>query len=136
MKKNEISSVWQFILLAVFMCPFLILGYLQNTKTKEKLKTCSFYTILHPIRMPDSHKMYFFFYHNGIKREDSTSVGATDLGAFYTKTSAINRRYWIQIYCKDMETIKVSWDIPVPDTLQFIPTNGWDKIPYDLVKVR
>ena len=86
--------------------------------------------------MPDSHKMYFFYYHKGIKKEGSTSVGATELGAFYTKTSALSKRYWIQIYCEDFDVNKVLWKINVPDTLQNIPANGWDKIPYSLDKLK
>jgi len=43
-------------------------------------------------------------------------------------------RYFLETACHDPYLSEACWDIKVPDTLQFIPENGWDKIPYGLDK--
>lgn len=62
----------------------------QEKKISQKLNECSFFTIMSPIRMPNSHKVYFFYYHNNVRYENSSSVGAEDLGAFYSTGDVLN----------------------------------------------
>ncbi|MCR9064017.1 MAG: hypothetical protein NXI00_08635 [Cytophagales bacterium] len=86
--------------------------------------------------MPDSSKLYFSFSHDGNTINSSSSVGAGDLGAWYSKNQVLNSRFFIRVDCDDFQVNRVLWDIPVPDTLQHAPPKGWDKIPYDLEKYR
>ena len=39
---------------------------------------------------------------------------------------------FLKVTCNQDGLGKVLWDIPVPDTLTFIPKNGWDEMPYGL----
>ena len=105
---------------------------MQENKITNQLNECSFYTVAKPVRMPIQHKIYFNFYYQGKKYEDATSVGAGDLGYFYSKSSAMSTRYWVRVYCKDLTVNRIYWEHKVPDTLQYIPLKGWEEIPYGL----
>ncbi len=100
----------------------------------RKLNECSFFTIMTPIRMPNSHRVYFSYYYKNVQYEGSSNVGAEDLG-FYSINEILSNRYWVQVNCKDFNIKRVRWEYTVPDTLQFVPANGWNTIPYDLEKI-
>ncbi|MFD2520094.1 hypothetical protein [Emticicia soli] len=87
-----------------------------------------------PIRMPNSHRVYFSYYYKNVQYEGSSNVGAEDLG-FYSINEILSNRYWVQVNCKDFNIKRVRWEYTVPDTLQFVPANGWNTIPYDLEKI-
>ena len=45
----------------------------------------------------------------------------------------MSNRYWVQISCTDFRYREMHyWDIKVPDTLSYVPFEGWKEIPYDL----
>ena len=113
---------------------FFISFYFQEVEITEKLNECSFYTVATPTEMTTSHSMYFKFYYNNKTYDDYTTVGAEDLGLSYTKRSAMSTRYWVRVYCKDLNIIRMYWDTKVPDTLQYIPKEGWKEIPYGLAE--
>jgi len=120
------------VLVGVFIVIFNHFYSKQESEKTEKLKECSFFTVITPIKMPDRRKMYYFYNYHSERHENNTSVNEDDLGAGYTSENALKKRYWIQVHCNDFQTDRVRWDVPVPDTLQYIPVNGWDKIPYGL----
>lgn len=76
--------------------------------------------------------MNYDFYYNDSRYSSSSTVSALDLGFSYTPDIAMSGRYWIQVYCKNFETHRILWKVPVPDTLTYIPPKGWKKIPYGL----
>lgn len=115
---------------------FAFFYFRQESRITVKLNECSFFTIMTPVRMPSSTKMYFSYYYNNKKYESSTSVGADDVGYHWSNKSILNNRYWVQVYCKDFTVDRIRWEYPVPDTLQYIPDKGWDKIPYGLDTVK
>ncbi len=43
-------------------------------------------------------------------------------------------RVFLKLSCEQPSIANVYWDIPVPDTLTFVPTNGWNDVPYGLDK--
>ena len=56
-------------------------------------------------------------------------------GGDMTNINKLNSRYFLRISCEDPNISKVIEGILVPDTLNFIPENGWEKIPYKLDKI-
>ena len=121
------------VALLVLSIPAFFISYnMQENKITDQLNECSFYTVAKPVRMPSTHTIYFKFYYQGIKYEDGTSVGAGDLGNSYTESSVMSSRYWVRVYCKDLNVNRIYWEAKVPDTLQYIPPKGWEEIPYGL----
>ncbi len=106
--------------------------YVRRTLIRESLDDCSYHTVLYPVRMPKSTKMYFHFFYNGGKYEGATKLGAEDVGFHWNSSEILNKRYWVEVSCEDYKTFQVNWDISVPDTLKYVPENGWAKIPYGL----
>lgn len=111
---------------------FIIFYYRQEQGITGKLDECSFYTIATPVKMSTSHIVYFNFSYKDIKYEQSANVGAEDLGISYTTSEILSSRYWIKVYCKDLHVNRIIWKHPVPDTLQYVPAEGWKDIPYGL----
>lgn len=131
----ELDKKETWLRLAIFgivMGIFYIFYFKQERGVTNKLKECSFYTIMEPRRMSDINTMYFDFFYDYKMYSYSSSVGSEDLGFSYTRNSALSRKYWIQVNCDDFKVNRVLWKIPIPDTLKYIPPKGWKKIPYGL----
>lgn len=62
----------------------------------------------------------------------SDGDGIKDYNTFRDFSIYKDKKYFVKFSCEKPNISKLCWDIPVPDTLQFIPSNGWDKIPYGL----
>ncbi len=131
---EKLGILGKIFLGAVFLAlPVFIIYYIWfENKITTQLEECSFYTVAVPIRMPTQTSMYFHFNYEGQINEDWTSVGAGDLGYSYNRKSAMSTRYWVRVYCKDFKVNRIYWEAKVPDTLQYIPPNGWEEIPYGL----
>lgn len=125
-------------LIFIIVCAVLFYFFYssQEKKISQKLDKCSFFTIMVPIRMPNSHKVYFYYYYKNVKYENSSSIGAEDLGPFYSMGEILRNRYWVQVSCEDVNINRVKWEFTVPDSLQFVPINGWNTIPYGLDKIQ
>ena len=136
--ENELDTRYDIparIIVALFVLSvpaFFIFYNRQESKITDQLNECSFYTIINPTRMATHHRMYYYFYHKNKRYDDYTRVEADELRYYYTKKGAMSSRYWVRIYCKDFKISRVQWAAKVPDTLQYIPANGWKEIPYDL----
>ncbi|WP_147322774.1 hypothetical protein [Emticicia sp. C21] len=72
--------------------------------------------------------VYFDIEYNGEKLTIDDDYGG--------KMKNKGERYFIVLSCTRPNFSEAYWDIPVPDTLKFIPQNGWDKIPYNLEKIK
>ena len=46
----------------------------------------------------------------------------------------VGERFFLKIACENPNMGEAYWNIKIPDTLQNIPVNGWDKVPYGLDK--
>lgn len=70
----------------------------------------------------------YTFLCNKRKYEGSTLL---DKGEFYKKGESyfLNRRYFVEYYCKDPSISKLDLERTVPDTIVRIPENGWNKLP-------
>lgn len=119
-------------ILGILMGIFYIFYFKQERGITNKLKDCSFYTIIEPRRMSSSDYLYYDFYYNYSRYSGSTTIGSEDVGIWHTKESVMSERYWIQVNCNNFKTRRILWKIPVPDTLKYIPPKGWKKIPYGL----
>jgi hypothetical protein len=116
----------------VLFLSFILFWVWDSHRLSHKFKECSFYTIATPTEMTNSHSLYFTFSYKGKIYDSYTTVGAEDLGLWYTQKSAMSRRYWVKVSCADLRFDEMQWEIKVPDTLQYIPFNGWKEIPYGL----
>lgn len=124
-KRN--SGTYYFLISIIVFCTAY---FIQEHNANSKIESCPIVTVAYPIRMPDSHKLYFFYHYRGKRYEDAASLGSDDLGCCYTIREVLASRFWVQVYCKDLSVSRIYWEAKVPDTLQYIPANGWDKIPY------
>ncbi|SOE21434.1 hypothetical protein SAMN06298216_1902 [Spirosomataceae bacterium TFI 002] len=132
---SYISNNYKFILIifALFLI-FQIVEFGQGERISKRLQDCSYVSVLTPIRMPDTHSVFFNYEYQGKKNKGYTIVGAEDVGYLYTKTEILHSRFFVRISCFNPKMFSVVWDIKVPDSLTFVPKNGWDKIPYGLDK--
>ncbi len=130
-EKRNLMILGSFISIFIFL--FIIFYRGQERETLDKLSNCRFITLIKPLRMPDSGTLYFSFRHSGkIFKGKSIGIGAEDLGMWYSKNLILNSRFFIEVNCHDFNTNKILWEIPVPDTLEFVPLEGWKEVPYGL----
>lgn len=128
-KKNLVNFI------GVFLLIILIFNYIYSLKRKnKKLDECSFYTIIHPIRMPDTHKLYFYFFYNKIKIESSANLSAEQYIEWKNVKHILSKRFLARIHCTEKYINRVYWAVPISDTLQNVPENGWKQIPYGFDK--
>lgn len=61
--------------------------------------------------------------------------GIKDYDFFKNFSIAEKKRFFVKYSCVNNNISKLIWNISVPDTLNYIPADGWAKIPYDLSKI-
>jgi len=87
--------------------------------------------------MPDSHKLYYYFYYNGERIEYSESVGATDLGWHYTEKDILSKKHLVQFVCNEPEISQILWEWEViEDSAISVPQTGWKELPVSILKKR
>jgi hypothetical protein len=126
---NIISVIIGLVLISIFF----IFYYLDEKRKDEKLDSCSIITIAYSTRFVPQSTLYYYFYLNNSKIEYSYTIPFSTMGKFSRNSTLLNERFWIRVYCKDYQLNSICWEVKVPDTLQYIPNNGWAKIPYGLV---
>lgn len=75
---------------------------------------------------------YEFNFEN--KLVSSSDIFDGSYRGFLVITESKEKRYFVSFSCSSPAISRVIWDIPVPDTLSYIPKDGWDGIPYSLDK--
>ena len=129
-KTNDIISISIGLILFGI---FLLLYYYQEKRIESKLESCSVITIAYPKKFVPNGHIYYNFTLNNLTIEDSYTIPFPTMGKFHRNSTLLSMRFWIRVYCDDYEVNKIYWDANVPDTLQFIPKNGWKEIPYGIV---
>lgn len=61
--------------------------------------------------------------------------GIKDYDFYKNFNIAEKKRFFVKYSCVNNNISKLVWNISVPDTLTYIPADGWAKIPYDLSKI-
>lgn len=61
--------------------------------------------------------------------------GIKDYDFFKSFNVAEKKRVFVNYSCVNNNISKLVWNISVPDTLNYIPADGWAKIPYNLSKI-
>jgi hypothetical protein len=125
------------VIFTTAMCLIFIDIIWKNHSLDKKLSNCSFYTIGEPTKVYMLRGGVWVKYKytiNSIVINSEDGVGPNDTHEWWTidMEKLKNRRLMLQVYCDDLNENRILWDVPVPDTLQFIPPNGWKEIPYGL----
>lgn len=128
---------------ATIMSTIIITGILstilKKNELKEKLEKCSVYTVgvvtrIHTLRKIP--RMKYKYSIKGVIIENDHTIGLFDgnKDEFWNidTDKLANRRLMLRVYCNDVKANKILWDIAIPDTLKYIPANGWKEIPYGL----
>ncbi len=136
MKKTDKIALFCFIFV-VFGSITLFL--LQEKRLDNELDECSIYSVADVTKVYQLRGITYAKYKFRIDTtviNDETSVGPTDTGEWWDidREKLRKRRLLIKISCRNFNANKVIWDSFVPDTLKFIPANGWKKIPFSLEK--
>lgn len=61
--------------------------------------------------------------------------GIKDFDFFKNFNIAEKKRLFVKYSCVNNHISKLIWNVSVPDTLNYIPADGWAKIPYNLSKI-
>lgn len=129
--KNRNKGAIAFTVICIIL---FSLYYIQENNIDKKFDKCYRITVASPYKLIRQKNMYFTFELNGKKINETAGVSSGDVGLHWNNNFVLEKRFWLKVYCDDFKVNRVIWDIPVPDTLKFIPANGWDKIPYGLDK--
>jgi hypothetical protein len=116
------------ILMGIGLSIILIYGFYQ----KYKIHKCHRIYVLSPIRITGGVKtgltLHFTF------TKDGREINGDDVIPKYGDKYFLKNRFFIKVSCDNENYSSGVWDFVVPDTLQYVPANGWDKIPYGLDK--
>jgi hypothetical protein len=124
-KRNKIICI--LFIIGMFTWLFLI-----ERADRQKLNDCSIITIAYPTKwIPRATIKYNFTLHGKNIRRGETMTYPT-MGQFERGKHLLNERFWVKVYCKDFTLSRIYWEAKVPDTLTYVPPNGWSEIPYGL----
>lgn len=107
----------------IFLIPIVLLLFFINKCSNQQLNKCYRITVgevldyASDIEGNSSSIIYFNF-----RKKTYRGYGNGDIG----------KRYFLKVSCNDPENFRDYEEFFVPDTLQYIPENGWDEIPYGL----
>ncbi|MFC3812828.1 hypothetical protein [Lacihabitans lacunae] len=124
--KNEYKNVLNVGL------PFLVILVILFIYFENKLEKCYRISICRVIGFESDFEggssPLFAYEYNSVMYKNG---GAGDM----SNINQLNSRYFIKVSCGNPKIVKIIRDVHVPDTLKFIPTNGWVEIPYGLDNV-
>ncbi len=135
-RQHKIGIIVATIFFSAIFCDGLYSYFLL----KRQFKECVAFTIVKVKRVYKSRqitRVEYGYTVNSQNFEHTGSIGLFDeskdriWGPNFQELSN-KKRLLIKFYCKDASKHIVLWDAKVPDTLQFIPPNGWKEIPYGL----
>lgn len=122
------------ILIGVTLLVLTLIGFYR----KYQLEKCYRIFVGFPVEISGGPKtgynLHFKFSKNNININNYDSI---DKDEYFEKGGDeyyLKKHFFVKVSCTEENNISVIWDIPVPDTLKFVPANGWDKIPYGLDK--
>ena len=122
----------------IFYLTFLVLIIALLSKqwyNKNKISTCHKVTIATVIGGSGSFStrrgLTYTYKYNSIQFSDSDG-NIQDYSYFKDFKKYKNKKYFVKLSCDNPSISELIWDIEVPDTLKFIPIDGWSKIPYEL----
>lgn len=135
MKLNRINPAHILSIILLGLCAVFYLR--DRIRLNSKLEECSFYSVANvtSIKYRKSHPyiVYEFNFKGKLVEKDDPANPQNTGDWVSTDTKALaNRRFWVQLSCNDPDFHKLLWDVAVPDTLQNIPVNGWEKLPTGL----
>lgn len=134
--KITTKNIIYLLIVLVIVWLFIRRIYINNI-----ISSCNKYTIATGSKITGGYKSgYSLNYIFKYKKQDfiGSDGDGIDKGDFNKKGgySYLNRRYFVLFYCNDPSKSKIIWNIQIPDTLHYIPENGWDKTPYGLDKLK
>ena len=118
-----IFSVILLVLLAVFI---------QDSYIERKINECPIVTIAYPTKFSGRSTIYYKFTIRGETFEHEYTIPHPTMGKFERGRHLLKERFWLRVNCNDDYYNFIYWDVKVPDTLNYIPFSGWNKIPYGL----
>lgn len=125
------KRVTVFLLLVVGTISYLY--YKQEKEMDQYFAECSRYTIANVQRAylnRTTTRITYTFRINSQTFSGTSNVGPFDTGEvwFIDREKLKKRRLMIQAYCKDPHAHEILWNVPVPDSLNKIPDEGWSSI--------
>lgn len=118
-------------MLLVIITMVLVLFFWDKYE-ERKINECPRVTIAYPTKFSGQSDIYYKFTLSGKTFERGYTMPFPTMGKFKRGRHLLKERFWIRVNCNDDYYNKIVWDVKVPDTLQYIPASGWDKIPYNL----
>ena len=117
----------------------LIFIYIQYREESKKLSHCSVYTIGNIDRVFTIRgQTRIDYYYNVGEKTAKTTEGVNNFDTNESWSVDVEklskRRLLLQVSCHDINVNRILWDIPVPDTLRYVPANGWKEIPFQRQK--
>jgi len=110
---------------------FLLIAILSKQwNNKNKISTCHKITIATVIGGSGS-----FSTRRGLTNSiqfSGSDGNIQDFSSFNDFQKYKNKKYFVKLSCDSPSISELIWDIEVPNTLKFIPIDGWPKIPYEL----
>ena len=134
MKKNQKINA---VIFLFFISIILIDIFWNRSNVNEKLNKCTVYTIAKiskVYKQSGGVNIKFNYKINSAKISDETGVSPYDTDEWWSidMEKLRNKKLLVAVSCEDNKISKINWNVQIPDTLQYIPVNGWDKIPYGL----
>ena len=128
------KAMWGALAFIVMVGGTLLAYYFQEKRANEEINSCTIITVAYPKRWVSKATLYYYFYIKGKKLEDGETMRHLTMGKFERGRHLMKDRFWVRVYCKDLQVNRIYWDAKVPDTLQYIPKEGWKEIPYGLAE--
>ncbi len=127
--ENKITAK-EFRNILLFLVPILIFTLVYNWIIKQRLASCN------RVNIGILTHYQVSFEGNKLPVISHKLNGQIYSGIASIKHNKIGARYFLRYHCNNPSTFRIIENISVPDTLKYIPTNGWKKVPYELERYK
>jgi hypothetical protein len=121
----------------IFMIAVLLGVTIYSLYVGYAVRKCSRISLVSPTRIVGSGKIGYhldFTFSINNRIIDGSNRIPRDIYSDHKDSYFLKNRFFIKVSCENDNFHRIVWDFVVPDTLQYVPANGWDKIPYGLDK--
>ena len=134
--KQLITPIQGFLFFAAVVVLLISWYFFARAYEDHQFDKCSRYTIAKVERVKHRNLKAWIVYSftlNNKKVEYDNPANPTDTGDWLKddENSLIKRRFWIRVYCNDYDVHRLLWKPAVPETLKYIPNDGWTNAPFE-----
>jgi hypothetical protein len=132
---KKISPKASYITGCTILGGLLLWVFVADRAVSKKINSCSIYTVaqitdIYQLRGQTRIGYQYKINAKTVKADKGVTNFDTNESWSVDTKKLSKRRLLLRVYCKDVSIHQIEWDTYVPDTLRYVPRQGWHTMPF------